>query len=244
MASGLADNVVLATYLSARCPVFVSPAMDLDMYHHPTTQQNLQTLKDHGVRIIPVEFGELASGLVGEGRMAEPETIFQFLNDHLEVEGELSGKKILITAGPTQEAIDPVRYIGNRSSGKMGIALAHECAKRGAVVDLVLGPTHLDGSGENISLHKVESAADMLEACKARFEQCDVAIMAAAVADYRPSESANQKIKKSAEDKGLRIDLVETTDIAATLGKKKNQLSCLLVLHLRQMTVSLMPVIN
>ena len=224
MAHGLADNVVLATYLSARCPVIVSPAMDVDMYHHPTTQSNLKILENHGVHIIPVEHGELASGLVGEGRMSEPETIFDFtlnvIGQSNRSKKDLSGRTVLITAGPTQEAIDPVRYIGNRSSGKMGIALAQECARRGANVNLVLGPTHLTCEDEAIEVHRVTSAADMMAATNKLFTPCDIAIMAAAVADYRPMTTADKKIKKS--DGGpMELRLTETEDIAASLGKKK-----------------------
>ena len=224
MANGMADNVLLATYLSARCPVITSPAMDVDMYHHPSTQQNLRTLKKYGVRIIPVEHGELASGLVGEGRMAEPETIFKYIqdvfDDSFSPDRDLVGKSVLVTAGPTQEAIDPVRYIGNRSSGKMGIALAEECATRGAKVDLVLGPTHLVCDKPNVNVHHVSSAADMMTACEQLFDHVDIAIMAAAVADYRPEATSDKKIKKANED-GLNMTLVETDDIAATLGAKK-----------------------
>jgi len=225
MAHGLADNVVLATYLSARCQIFVSPAMDVDMYHHPSTQRNLQTLQNDGVKIIPVEHGELASGLIGEGRMAEPETIFQAISNHLDNASSqtLTGKRFLITAGPTHEAIDPVRYIGNRSSGKMGIALAETCADRGAQVDLILGPTHLATNHTGVTTHKVISADDMMKKSVECFSSVDVAIMAAAVADYKPAHSADKKIKKSDGDT-LNISLVENGDIAATLGGKKNNI--------------------
>jgi phosphopantothenoylcysteine decarboxylase/phosphopantothenate--cysteine ligase len=226
MAHGLADNVVLATYLSARCPVVVSPAMDVDMYHHPSTQNNLKILETYGVQIIPVDHGELASGLIGEGRMAEPEAIFEFIRNVLEQSSnnsfDLTNKTVLITAGPTQEAIDPVRYIGNRSSGKMGIALAKECAKRGAHVYLILGPTHLACEGDGINLVRVNTAAEMLLAADQYFEQSDVAIMAAAVADYKPVTAADKKIKKS-DDEPMTLTLIETQDIAATLGKKKQE---------------------
>ena len=220
MAHGMADNVVLATYLSARCPVFVSPAMDLDMYHHPTTQANLELLRNHGVEIIPAEFGELASGLIGDGRMAEPEHILKFITSSLQKKNDLIGKSVLITAGPTHEPIDPVRYIGNRSSGKMGIALAKACASRGATVNLVLGPTHLVVESKSIQVTRVQSAEDMLQACELLFPKADIAIMAAAVADYRPSQASDKKIKKSNDDP-MELNLVETTDIAATLGKRK-----------------------
>ncbi len=224
MAHGIADNILLATYLSARCPVIISPAMDVDMYHHPATQKNLTILKEYGVQIIPVDYGELASGLVGEGRMAEPEAIFSYVSDVLEGKSgpdrALSGKTVMITAGPTQEPIDPVRYIGNRSSGKMGIALAEECVARGAKVDLVLGPTHLECTSAHVTVHRVSSAADMMAACDQLFNQADIAVMAAAVADYKPVHQADHKIKKCDEDK-LQVTLVETQDIAAALGRKK-----------------------
>ncbi len=227
MASGIADNIVLATYLSARCPVFISPAMDVDMYHHPSTQKNIETLIGFGVHVIPVEYGELASGLVGEGRMAEPEHIRDFVFSALDqnVNNDLGDKRVMITAGPTYEAIDPVRYIGNRSSGKMGIALAKECAQRGAQVDLILGPTHLSCESNGVRVHRVESASEMFQEAKAFFAESDVAIMAAAVADYRPKSAAEQKIKKSVDDE-LKLELTETNDIAASLGgvKKSNQL--------------------
>lgn len=220
MAGGMADNVVLATYLSARCPVFVSPAMDLDMYQHPTTRANLETIQQHGVHVIPAEHGELASGLVGEGRMAEPETIYATVMNHIRPETHLQGKKILITAGPTHEAIDPVRYIGNRSSGKMGIALAEACARRGAHVTLILGPTHLTTSAPGVDIVSVQSADDMYEACVARFDEMDAGIMAAAVADYKVADPADKKIKKN-DDAPLQLQLIENKDIAAALGKKK-----------------------
>lgn len=221
MAHGLADNVVLATYLSARCPVFVSPAMDLDMYKHPTTLSNLSTIQAHGVRLIPAEHGELASGLVGEGRMAEPETIFNTVMAAMRpADASLAEKKVLITAGPTHEAIDPVRYIGNRSSGKMGIALAKACARRGAAVTLVLGPTHLTCDFPGVTVVRVESALDMYDACVARYDKMDVGIMAAAVADYRVDNPADKKIKKN-DAAPLTLSLIENKDIAAALGKQK-----------------------
>lgn len=219
MAQGFCDNMVLAAYLSARCPVFFAPAMDLDMWKHPATQENVARLIGFGNHLIPVEHGELASGLVGKGRMAEPEQILAYLSDFLASSQSLAGKKILITAGPTYEPIDPVRYIGNRSSGKMGIALAETAAARGAIVHLILGPSALSTQHPNISLHKVQTANEMLELSQQHFSQSDVAILAAAVSDYRPAEVANQKIKKS-ENK-LQLTLVENPDIAAMLGQQK-----------------------
>jgi len=219
MASGLSDNILMATYLSAKCPVFFAPAMDLDMWVHPSTKSNLATLANFGNHYIPVGTGELASGLSGDGRMAEPEDIANHLSNFFNKDLPLSGKKVLVTAGPTYEALDPVRFLGNRSSGKMGIAIAEEAAKLGAEVDLVLGPTHLTANHSNINTHKVTSAAEMYEACKKQFSFADVSILAAAVADFRPAKVANDKIKKG--EKGLDITFERTTDIAASLGKEK-----------------------
>jgi len=222
LAQGLCDNMLVAVYLSARCPVYFAPAMDVDMWRHPSTQQNVNRLLSYGNRLIPVETGELASGLSGEGRMAEPETIVEVADQHF-AEGELSGKKILLTAGPTYEAFDPVRFIGNRSSGKMGIAVAEEAAARGATVELILGPTHLSPKHPNINVHRVESAQEMYDKAVALFPDCRAAILAAAVADYRPESRSGHKIKKS--DQNLELKLVRTPDIAAQLGEiKKEQL--------------------
>lgn len=224
LAHGIADNVIVATYLSARCPVFFAPAMDLDMWTHPSTVQNVQKLQSYGNRLIDVAHGELASGLVGNGRMAEPETIVEMLNDFFDKKNDLANSNALITAGPTYEAIDPVRFIGNRSSGKMGVALAEEMANRGAKVKLILGPSSLKTNHPNIETIRVTNAQSMFEAAQAHFEKSDISILAAAVADYRPITVADKKIKK--KDKTLTIELEKTTDIAATLGKqkRKNQL--------------------
>lgn len=222
MASGQCDNLLLAVYLSATCPVVVAPAMDEDMWHHPTTQSNLKILAQNGNLILPVAHGELASGLIGEGRMAEPEEMFSFLVDYFTKAHQLSGKKALVTAGPTFEAIDPVRFIGNHSSGKMGYALAEELAFRGAEVTIVSGPVHIQTTTKGIKVVPVMSANDMYEACSKHLDY-DVAIMTAAVADYEPVEKQAQKIKKS--DAGLSLSLKKTKDILAALGaqKKKEQ---------------------
>lgn len=220
MAQGQVDNMLLATYLSAKCPVLYAPAMDLDMWKHPSTKKNLKTLEGYGHKMIPVGHGELASGLVGDGRMAEPEDIRDFLNDYLASTQDLSGKKILITAGPTYEAIDPVRYIGNRSSGLMGICLAEEAASRGASVTIVLGPTHLRPAYDSIECIHVTSADEMYKATSEKYAVTDISIFAAAVADYRPKSSSDKKIKK-ADSNVLEIQLVENIDIAKSLGEKK-----------------------
>lgn len=219
LANGLADNIITAVYLSARCPVFFAPAMDLDMWGHPSTQRNITALQSYGNHLIPVGHGELASGLVGAGRMAEPEDIVVHLSDFFAKKQDFSRKKALITAGPTYEPLDPVRFIGNRSSGKMGIAIAEELANRACAVRLVLGPSSLKVSHPNIEVVRVQTAQEMYEASIADFEQCDFAVLSAAVADYRPREVANQKIKKKSED--LNIPLERTIDIAASLGKIK-----------------------
>jgi phosphopantothenoylcysteine decarboxylase/phosphopantothenate--cysteine ligase len=223
IANGLCDNLLQAVYLSATCPVVVAPAMDEDMWYHASTKTNLAKLNSFGNYIIPVESGDLASGLVGEGRMAEPETIVKWLDNFFLGSQELKGKKALITAGPTYEAIDPVRFIGNHSSGKMGIELAKELLKRGAEVTLVIGPTH-ETLPANITVVKVVSAEEMYTACTKIFAQTDIAIMSAAIADYTPVEVANQKIKKSSET--FSIELTKTKDVAKSLGalKKATQL--------------------
>ncbi len=223
MVNGICDNLVIATYLSAKCPVFIAPAMDLDMYIHPSTEQNLKLAEEYGNFIIPAEEGELASGLVGKGRMAETEniykTIFDFFNS--KQKKSLAGKTVLVTAGPTYEAIDPVRFIGNHSSGKMGFAIAEEAEKRGAKVILISGPTALR-TDKNISLKKVNSAKEMYNAVFQYFDNTDIAIMSAAVADYAPKEIAQEKIKKN--DDEMTITLVKNPDILKTMGeKKKNQ---------------------
>ncbi len=220
MSHGICDNLLMATYLSARCPVFLAPAMDLDMYQHPATINNLQNLKDFGNHLIDAEYGELASGLIGNGRMAEPEHIVHHLENHFSSNGLFKGKKILITAGPTHEKIDPVRFIGNHSSGKMGYALANGMADKGAEVILVSGPTSLTVNHPNINLVNVNSAEEMYDQCMQHYGQVDVAVLAAAVADYTPKDKSEQKIKK--QTNGLNIALVKTQDIALELGKIKN----------------------
>lgn len=219
MANGLCDTMLQAVYLSARCPVFFAPAMDLDMWRHPATQANVQRLQGWGQQLIPVAHGELASGLVGDGRMAEPETIVELLRTFFQQKQDLAGRKILITAGPTYEPLDPVRFIGNRSSGKMGVALAHAAARRGAQVTLLLGPSGVAVDTSLVQLVRVESAREMYAAALERFPAMDVAILAAAVADYRPAVIAGQKIKKQGET--MTVDLVKNPDIAADLGRQK-----------------------
>lgn len=222
MVNGNCDNLLIATYLSAKCPVYFAPAMDLDMYKHPSTIASFSTLKQFGNTIIPAESGELASGLSGEGRMAEPENIIAFLEADLLSKLPLKGKKILITAGPTYEAIDPVRFIGNHASGKMGFDIANEAANLGAEVTLVSGPTHLKVKNDSIQVINVFSAEEMYTACHHYFNDVDVAIAAAAVADYRPKNVALQKIKKS--ESNFSIELEKTKDILASLGEiKRNQ---------------------
>jgi phosphopantothenoylcysteine decarboxylase / phosphopantothenate---cysteine ligase len=264
MAGGLCDNLLLATYLSAICPVIVAPAMDEDMWRHPATKANLEKLRTYGHAIIPVEKGELASGLFGEGRMAEPETILRFIQERFlagedrpasakdlagkrkdtahgngehpagsgkePVSGndlgagnakDLAGKRALVTAGPTHEAIDPVRFIGNHSSGKMGVAIAGELAARGAQVDLILGPSSLDTAIPGVTLVRVESAAQMYDACIQRFPAVDIAVMAAAVADYSPTLPSKEKIKKDSDT--LVLELGKTKDILKALGRQKRK---------------------
>ncbi len=218
-AHALADDLLSATYLSARCPVFVAPAMDLDMYQHPATRENLDRLRRFGNHIISPGHGELASGLVGEGRLAEPETIVQTLESHFGRQPGWVGKSVLITAGPTQEALDPVRYISNHSTGKMGFALANAFALAGAEVTLVCGPTYLDTPRPGIRRVDVRSAQEMYEVAAAAFPAAHLTILNAAVADYRPVEVASEKIKK--KDSQISIDLTKTVDIAATLGAQK-----------------------
>ena len=221
MVNGNCDNLLIATYLSAKCPVYFAPAMDLDMYKHPSTIASFATLKQFGNIIIPAESGELASGLSGEGRMAEPENIVTFLEKDLESKLPLRGKKILVTAGPTYESIDPVRFIGNHSSGKMGFDIAKCAANLGASVILVSGPTHLNVVDSNINLIRVSSAQQMFDACHQHYASVDVAICAAAVADYKPKVVADQKIKKS--DVEFNIELEKTKDILASLGQIKQK---------------------
>ena len=220
LANGLCDNIVCAVYLSARCPVFIAPAMDEDMWIHKSTQQNISKVRSYGNHIIPVAHGELASGLVGEGRMAEPDDIAAHVAAYLSEENKpLKGVKALVTAGPTYERIDPVRFIGNFSTGKMGIAIAEALADKGAQVTLVLGPSHERTYHAGINIIAVESAQQMYTAAIAAFKDAQIAVLAAAVADYRPQEQATEKIKKKEQD--LTISLTKTTDILAALGKIK-----------------------
>ncbi|KFF09424.1 bifunctional phosphopantothenoylcysteine decarboxylase/phosphopantothenate--cysteine ligase CoaBC [Chryseobacterium luteum] len=222
MIHGMCDNLVIATYMSAKCPVFIAPAMDLDMYAHPSTKQNIELAEDYGHIIIPAETGELASGLIGQGRMAEPETIFRTVDNFFTSGNQsksLEGKIVLITAGPTYEALDPVRFIGNHSSGKMGFSLAEEASKRGAEVILISGPSSQKTDDKNIQLHKVTSAKEMLNKVFEFYDRVDIGIASAAVADYAPKEVAKEKIKKN--DDSLTIELVKNPDILKTMGEKK-----------------------
>ena len=222
MAHGIADNMLVTTYLSAKSQVFVAPAMDLDMMAHPSTIANINLLRSYGNIIIEPESGELASGLVGKGRMEEPEKIAAVLEAYFSKKADLKGRKVLITAGPTHEKIDPVRFIGNYSSGKMGYALAEECASRGAEVTLVSGPVSLSISHPAVRVVKVESAKEMLAACEEAFADSDIAVMCAAVADYAPKEVADRKIKREHSEVPV-IELVKNPDIVATLGRSKRQ---------------------
>ena len=222
MANGIADNMLVTTYLSCKAPVFVAPAMDLDMFAHPTMRRNLERLRSFGNRIIEPAEGELTSHLVGKGRMEEPDRIIEVLSDFFETRKDLAGKKVLITAGPTYEKIDPVRFVGNYSSGKMGFALAEVCAERGAEVTLVAGPVALGISNPAIRRIDVESAEEMYQAAREAFPDSDAAILCAAVADYRPEQVAERKIKR--EEKGeMTLRLVPNQDIAASLGAMKRE---------------------
>ena len=222
MANGVADNMLITTYLSAKAPVFVAPAMDLDMFAHPSTQKNLDTLRSYGNHIIEPASGELASHLVGKGRMEEPDIIIRHLEDYFaSKDGDLKDKTILITTGPTYEKIDPVRFIGNYSSGKMGFALADECASRGAKVILIAGPTQQKTRYTSIERYDVESASQMFEAVKEKFPEVDAAILSAAVADYTPEQVADEKIKREKTGE-MTLALKPTQDIAAYLGSWKN----------------------
>lgn len=221
MAHGIADNLLTTTYLAAKCPVFIAPAMDLDMYHHPTTNRNIEILLSFGNQLIAPREGELASGLFGAGRMEEPEEIYKRILDFFDHSADLQDKKVFISAGPTYEAIDPVRYIGNHSSGKMGYAMAEEAARRGAKVTLVSGPVHLNTHHPNIKVIRVTTAAQMATACFEAFESADIGIMAAAVADYTVSHPEAQKIKKKETD--FSLELTRTADILASLGKNKRK---------------------
>ena len=221
MVSGVADNMLITTYLSSKSKVFVAPAMDLDMWKHPSTQRNIETLRADGVSIIEPGAGELASHLVGKGRMEEPENIVKVLDDYFSQTEDLKGKMVLITAGPTYENIDPVRFIGNYSSGKMGFAIAEECANRGAEVTLVCGPVSIKTKNPNINRVDVVSAKEMCNKCVNLFADTDIAILSAAVADYAPATCSESKIKREKTD-SMTIELVKNPDIAATLGKMKS----------------------
>ena len=220
MASGNSDNFLVATYLSAKCPVYFAPAMDLDMHKHPTTKTSIETLKSIGNNLIPATSGELASGLVGEGRMAEPEAILEHIELHVLGQLPLYGKRVLVTAGPTYEAIDPVRFIGNHSSGLMGFEIANSAAQLGAEVVLITGPTHLKAKNSRIKIVPVMSADEMYTQVHAYFDAVDVAIASAAVADYKPKNAASSKIKKSAST--LSLELEKTKDILASIGALKS----------------------
>jgi phosphopantothenoylcysteine decarboxylase/phosphopantothenate--cysteine ligase len=221
MASGQSDNIITAVYLSARCPVFVAPAMDLDMWAHPATQRNIELLKQDGNHIIDVGEGELASGLSGKGRMAEPDDIVDSIKSFFQKKNDLTDKQVLITAGPTYEALDPVRYIGNHSTGKMGVAIAQECASRGANVTLILGPSRLNVHDKNIKLIRVTSGDEMYKSAEQYHDNADIVVFTAAVADYKPSVVSSEKIKKKTDN--FSLDLVRTTDIAGTLGTRKKE---------------------
>lgn len=219
LAQGLCDSALVAVYLSARCPVFFAPAMDVDMWLHPATRANVARLQSYGNHLIDVDSGELASGLVGQGRLAEPERILEVLRAHFQEQQDLSGRRVLITAGPTHEDLDPVRYLGNRSTGKMGIALADAAAARGAAVDLILGPTHLSPTQPSVRVHRVRTAGEMHQQSVALWPEASDGILCAAVADYRPATVAPEKIKKS--DGELSLRLIRNPDIAAELGQRK-----------------------
>lgn len=221
MAAGMADNLLTTTYLSAKCPVYFAPAMDLDMYKHPTTARNVETLLGYGNRLIEPQVGELASGLSGAGRMEEPEKILEVIRAHFRSSEQLKGKHILVTAGPTHEQIDPVRFIGNYSSGKMGFSIAEEAANRGARVTLITGPVNLSVNHPEIKRIDVKSAEDMEQAVMKKFQEVDVAIMSAAVADYTPAEKSEIKLKK--QDGPLSVKLRPTLDILANMGKNKRK---------------------
>lgn len=218
-ANGICESLLAAVYLSARCPVYIAPAMDLDMYRHQATDENINVLREYGNKIIDAEHGELASGLVGEGRMAEPEEIISIIIDHFKDDQPLNGKKVLVTAGPTHEAIDPVRFIGNNSSGKMGYAIAEEMAEKGAEVTIVSGPTQQIAQHPNITIKNIVSAEEMYKEARHIYDSSDIVVLAAAVADYKPEVIATEKIKKQSES--MEIKLTKTVDIAASLGNEK-----------------------
>ena len=222
MATGVADNMLVTSYLSARSQVFVAPAMDLDMYRHPSTQKNLSTLREYGNIIIEPAEGELASGLIGKGRMAEPKEIFECVKHKIASGCRLAGKKVLVTAGPTYEKLDPVRFIGNYSSGKMGYAIAEAAARQGAEVTLVSGPVGLECKADRVTTVRVESAREMMKACEEVFDSVDIAVLSAAVADYRPEVTSDKKMKREGKEK-MTLELVSNPDIAATLGARKRE---------------------
>jgi phosphopantothenoylcysteine decarboxylase/phosphopantothenate--cysteine ligase len=221
MANGLCDNLLLATYLSSKCPVWFAPAMDLDMYKHPSTVKNIETLIQYGNRCIEPNYGELASGMVGKGRMEEPEVISDLIVNHFSDIKDFQGKKVIVTAGPTYESFDPVRFIGNNSSGKMGIAIADEFSSRGANVTLVCGPSSVKCSSETVNRIDVVSASEMYEEVMLKKTDFDIAIMAAAVADYAPKQKFSNKFKK--KDEVLSIEFIRTQDILKSLGKHKRE---------------------
>ena len=221
MAHGQCDNLLLAVYLSATCPVVVAPAMDEDMWHHPSTKENIQKLASFGNKIIPVDKGELASGLVGDGRMAEPDNIVKYIEDNFFIAKLLEGKKAFVSAGPTYEPLDPVRFIGNHSSGKMGLAIAEELFARGADVTLIMGPSSIDLPATGIKSVRVNTAEEMYNACTTQFDNSDIGVMAAAVADYTPAKVATKKIKKTNGE--LVIELKKTKDVLKALGEKKSK---------------------
>jgi len=222
---GFADNLLSAVFLSARCPVMIAPAMDLDMWHHPATRKNINLLSERGTGIIPPSFGPLASGLTGEGRLPEPEDLFKIISRSLDTKHSMKGLQVMITGGPTLEAIDPVRYISNYSTGKMSIAIANELAKRGAQVQLVLGPVENQWTHPGVNVRNVKSAEEMIASCKEVFDSCKISVFAAAVADYRPDKSMPDKIKKN--DDHITLRLVKNPDIAAYFGsiKKTDQIT-------------------
>lgn len=221
MAAGMADNYLLTVCLSAKCPVMFAPAMDLDMYKHQATQRNIKTLIDQGCSLINPSSGELASGLCGEGRMEEPQRIYEIIKSHFSVKQRFKGKNVLITAGPTYEAIDPVRFIGNHSSGLMGIEIARAFADQGANVSLVLGPTNISPNRKNIAIIPVTSAKDMYDSVMALFDKTDIAVLSAAVADFKPATIADQKIKKDPNNDTITLELIKTDDILKSIGTKK-----------------------
>ena len=221
MAAGMADNYLLTVCLSAKCPVMFAPAMDLDMYKHQATQRNIKTLIEQGCTLINPSSGELASGLCGEGRMEEPQRIYEIIKSHFSVKQRFKGKNVLITAGPTYEAIDPVRFIGNHSSGLMGIEIARAFADQGANVSLVLGPTNISPNRKNIAVIPVTSAEDMYDSVMALFDKSDIAVLSAAVADFKPATIADQKIKKDPNNDTITLELIKTDDILKSIGSKK-----------------------